>query len=177
MLKPTYKVIAALLLFVLSRPTWADDANWQVAGDVSVNGKTLSKVCFLKQDRHLVFPVLAIAQALGKTATFDAASKTFTYDNQKVVVSVVVTKDNVAYVGWRDLHHIIGGLDYGVDGNRAVFVTNSARTVMPKEQATSPADSPGLLVVNSATPGEAIGPVEPFLVKGSYTVVEFYSEF
>jgi hypothetical protein len=176
-LRLAVKLVAALMLVVLSQPIWADDANWQVAGDISVNGKILSKVCFLKQDRHLVFPVLAIAQALGKTATYDAVTRTFTYDNQKFVVSTVVMKDNVAYVGWRDLQHIIGGIEYGVDGTRAVFATSSARTVMPKDVAAASGDATGLLIVNSATPGQAIGPVDPFLVKGSYTLVEFYSDF
>ncbi len=152
------------------------DAAWQAGGTVTVNGK--SGGAFLKQGTHMVFPVLAIAQALGKNAAYDAASNMLSCGSVKFAPSNVVVQDKIVYVGWRDLHHLIPDLEYGVNGSVAVFSISTVHS-MPQAGLGSTAQSrfEAVVVVNAKNPGEAIGPVTSCLVAGNYTIVEFFSEY
>jgi len=122
---------ALLVLLLIAAPAvavLADAAAWQKGGAVSVNGSAVADACFLKKGRSLAFPVLAIAQALGKKAAVDGAS--VTWEGKTVKPQSLVVVDGVAYLSFRDLTRLEPALEYGVTADRAVF-SLGARSTMP----------------------------------------------
>lgn len=168
-------LVTVCLALALAMAVWAEPVQWTSGGDVVVNGKTLPNVHFLKQDRHLAYPIVAIASAVGKKVTFDAATNTLMVDGQKVTVPTLMVFEGVPYVGWRDLSKLIHGLDYGMEPTRAIFALD-ARKTMPTTQAEAPDITTPVVVVNKNDPGQRID-IKPFVVAGKTTVFEFFSEY
>lgn len=169
-------MVSALLLATIAAGI-AAEARWVPAGAVLVNGKKLDGVQYLKSGRHMVFPVLAIATALAKTATFDATTRTVTWEGRIVATPGAVVVDGTPYVAWKDMVRLAPVLEYGVRPDAVVFSSNGRPQAPKPGAAAQPVTmEPGVVVINASSPGQTLD-VRSFLVANKYNIVEFYSEF
>jgi uncharacterized protein YkwD len=126
--------------FVLAALAWTllvgtrTEAEPRVAGTVVVNGKSLANARFYRDGKHLLYPLLAIAQALGHSVAYDPAERQVRLHGRSVPASVVLI-ENAPYVSWRTLSAILPDVQYGVRGDTAYF--DSRPTV-----ATPPSSAP-----------------------------------
>ncbi|NDD28652.1 MAG: DUF255 domain-containing protein [Proteobacteria bacterium] len=141
----------ALVFASLTASVLAETPTWKPGGTVTVNSKAVTGASFLESGRHRVFPVLAIAAALGRKASVDASKSVVTWDGKDVKVTSLVTVDGVAYLGWRDLTRLEPQMQYGLSGGKAVF--SLGQTTAAK--APSGAQTQGTSAGDSAA-GEAV---------------------
>lgn len=135
--------VACLVILGLTVGSWAQaDEPLQPGGAVVVDGKTLPGCVYMTRGRAMFFPVLPIAQALGKAASFDAASKTLVFDGKAFTPEVIVL-DNSPYLSWRELNKIAPFLRFGAGSGKAFFDSKALPTAShPPDPAKKPADKP-----------------------------------
>lgn len=110
----------------------------RLAGSVVVNGKPTS-ASFYREDRHLYYPVIDIAIALGKRAEYDAAQRRLIVSDTQVADPVRLIEGR-PFVAWRTLSRLFPGLVYGMRGDKVFFETR--RTVsVPVSAPSSPPDA------------------------------------
>lgn len=119
--------LAALLVMCMAVSVVAAEGQWTKAGPVVVNGSPIPDTCYLKKGRSLVFPVLAIAEALGKKAS--VSGTTVEWEGRSKACTSLVVLDGVAYAGWRDLQALEPSLEYGVSGDKAIFALGARKTM------------------------------------------------
>jgi hypothetical protein len=166
--------LACLILAgLLSLGSAHAQSSWVSAGKVSVLGKTIPKAHFLKNGREYVFPVLALASGLGKKASFDAASRTITWEGQSSTPASLVVVDGQPYLSYKELLKLDSSLEYGLSSEQATFYVKLVpnQIELPSDYASIP-----IMVVNEKTPGALIPKLETFAVKGKYTLCEMFSE-
>ncbi|NDD29816.1 MAG: CAP domain-containing protein [Proteobacteria bacterium] len=106
----------------------------QPAGQVVVNGVRLAAP-FYREGRHLYYPVLAIARALGANMTWDTGQKRLLRAGRPVVGRVELI-DAAPCVTWTTLQRLFPEMRYGVSGSTAKFETRESRA-MPADTASS----------------------------------------
>ncbi len=90
--------------------------------DVTVNGKPLNDVHYVDRDSHLLFPVLAISQALDRHYGYDPARHVLTVDGKQYPVVLDPALDppqaledhGEIYVDWPFLHGIYPAMKIGL---------------------------------------------------------------
>ena len=89
-------------LVVLLAATSSVLAEPQPEGRVVVNGKDVGAT-YYRDGRNFYYPVLAIARALGRSATYDSASRRLVLDGKPVPIAVVHVGTE-PHATWRSLH-------------------------------------------------------------------------
>src|SRR5437762_2024803 len=109
------RAIAVVLLVTLMCSLATAAEEWQPAGTILVNGKKVEGN-FLRKGHRIVFPVQAVAAALGRTATVDAAAGAVSWNGKTTVVKSLAIVGGVAYATWIDISRLEPGLEFGVRG-------------------------------------------------------------
>ena len=75
---------------------------------------------YLKHDRALLFPPLAIAEALHKQASYDPDSQSIIWEGASYTPPITVV-NGTPYVAWRDLQSMAPDVQFGMRGETAYF--------------------------------------------------------
>jgi len=119
------RIFFLFTLLLMAASVVAADA-WEKGGAVSVNGNVIPQAVFLKNGRSMVFPVLAIAQALGKEVSVESGA--VTWEGKTVKTPTLMVIDNVPYLAWKDLARLDPALEYGIAADRAVFALGARKS-------------------------------------------------
>lgn len=130
-------LMIGILMLAFVVPGIVAETPWAPAGAVVVNGKKLEGVQYFKSGRRMVFPVLAIAAALGRKATFDAAARAVQWEGCTVATPTAVEINGTPYVAWKDLLRLESVLEYGVRSDAVVF-SNAGRPKLSTPAASAP---------------------------------------
>jgi hypothetical protein len=122
--------LACVGLLVAS-PLLADDSPLvdTSAGAVFVNGKPLAGAHYLDRSGELLLPIVAIAQALGHSASYQASQHVVTVADRPYPVSIdpveppqAMEEGGIIYVDWRFLHGVFSTMQLGL-GSKGVAIS------------------------------------------------------
>lgn len=130
-----HTVAVAVGLVVLLAAAGAALAEPKPAGRVMVNGKDIGAT-YYRDGRNLYYPVLAIARALGRSATYDSASRRLVIDGKPASIAIVQVGSE-PHATWRSLHRALPQLEYGMRQATVWFETR------PQVKGSSPLGTTG----------------------------------